>query len=46
MISVIIPVYNEENHIAATVELIRQRDVDKLISEIIISDGGGADQIR
>jgi rSAM/selenodomain-associated transferase 2 len=43
MISVIIPVYNEENHIAATVELIRQRDVDKLISEIIISDGGSSD---
>jgi rSAM/selenodomain-associated transferase 2 len=43
MISVIIPVYNEENHITATVDLIRQRDVDKLISEIIISDGGSSD---
>ncbi|RYY26378.1 MAG: glycosyltransferase, partial [Chitinophagaceae bacterium] len=43
MISVVIPVYNEEKHIAATVEQIRRRDVDKLISEIIISDGGSTD---
>jgi rSAM/selenodomain-associated transferase 2 len=43
MISIIIPVYNEETHIASTVELIRQRDTEQLVSEIIISDGGSKD---
>jgi rSAM/selenodomain-associated transferase 2 len=43
MISVIIPVFNEQKHIASTVERIRQHDIEKLVSEIIISDGGSKD---
>ncbi|MHA4846519.1 TIGR04283 family arsenosugar biosynthesis glycosyltransferase [Flavitalea antarctica] len=43
MISIIIPVYNEEKHIVPTIELIRQHDTENLVSEIIVSDGGSKD---
>jgi len=44
MISVIIPTYNEEENIAKTIEEIKIRDTEKLISEIIVSDGQSTDQ--
>ncbi|MEO6843612.1 MAG: TIGR04283 family arsenosugar biosynthesis glycosyltransferase [Ginsengibacter sp.] len=43
MISIIIPTYNEEENVAETIAEIRKRDIDKLISEIIISDGQSVD---
>ena len=43
MISVIIPTFNEAVHIKATIEKISQCDEGGLIKEIIISDGGSAD---
>ena len=43
MISVIIPVYNEEDYIQSTVERLRKYDEDKLIKEIIVVDGGSTD---
>jgi len=43
MISVIIPVYNEEPEIANTINRVFENDVDKLVHEIIVSDGGSTD---
>ncbi|MDE3144289.1 MAG: TIGR04283 family arsenosugar biosynthesis glycosyltransferase [Bacteroidota bacterium] len=43
MISVIIPTFNEEEHIAATIKILRQYDEQNLIKEIIIADGGSTD---
>lgn len=44
MISVIIPVYNEESYIEATIDHVRENDVDNLLKEIIIVDGGSTDK--
>ena len=43
MISVIIPTYNEEAVIKATIQRTWQRDADNLVSEIIVADGGSTD---
>lgn len=43
MISVIIPTYNEEAHIAATIKAVRAADTEGLVIEIIVADGGSAD---
>ena len=43
MISVVIPTYNEEENIAKTIIEIKRRDDEKLISEIIVSDGQSTD---
>ncbi len=43
MISVIIPTYNEEAHIKATIQKLLRQDEKNLIKEIIISDGGSTD---
>lgn len=43
MISVIIPVYNEAADIKATIEKLWQYDEGGLIKEIIVTDGGSAD---
>lgn len=43
MISVIIPTYNEESTIQKTIERLQENDVAKLVSQIIISDGGSTD---
>jgi|CXWL01.1.fsa_nt_gi rSAM/selenodomain-associated transferase 2 len=43
MISVIIPTFNEANHIKATIKKIWEYDEGGLISEIIIVDGGSVD---
>ena len=43
MISVIIPTYNEEAHIKATIQWVWQFDESNLIKEIIIADGGSTD---
>lgn len=42
MISVIIPAYNEEKQIAATIRYVRERGAP-LVTQIIISDGGSLD---
>jgi rSAM/selenodomain-associated transferase 2 len=44
MISIIIPTYNEEENIADTIREIKDRDTEKLISQIIVSDGKSTDQ--
>ena len=44
MISIIIPTYNEDENIAETIREIKERDSEKLISEIIVSDGQSTDQ--
>lgn len=44
MISVIIPVYNEESCIKTTIERLQENDKDKLIREIVIVDGGSSDK--
>lgn len=44
MISLIIPTYNEEENIAETIREIKDRDTEKLISEIVVSDGQSIDQ--
>lgn len=44
MISVIIPVYNEEKEISTLIQTVENRDEEALISEIIVVDGGSADQ--
>jgi len=43
MISVIVPVYNEAMHVQHTIEMLRKNDVEDLVVEIIISDGGSSD---
>ena len=43
MISVIIPTYNEEAYIRATIQKLWQYDESNLIKEIIIADGGSTD---
>ncbi len=43
MISVIIPTFNEEAHIKATIQRLWQYDEGNLIKEIIIADGGSTD---
>lgn len=43
MISVIIPTFNEESHIKATIRILLEYDKAKLIKEIIIADGGSTD---
>jgi len=43
MISVIIPTYNEATHIAPTIQTLWRHDEAKLITEIIIADGGSTD---
>jgi len=43
MISVIIPPYNEEAHISATIKRLWQYDTSNLIKEIIVADGGSTD---
>jgi rSAM/selenodomain-associated transferase 2 len=43
MISVIIPTYNEEEQIQATIQLLLKQDTSGLIKEIILSDGGSTD---
>ncbi len=43
MISVIIPTYNEEAHIKATINRIWEYDEKNLVREIIIADGGSTD---
>ncbi len=43
MISVIIPTYNEEAHIKATIQRLREYNEMNLIKEIIIADGGSTD---
>lgn len=43
MISVIIPTYNEETHIKATIQKLWQYDEGNFIKEIIITDGGSTD---
>lgn len=43
MISVIIPTYNEEFSIERTIRRLQEYDEKKLVSEIIISDGGSTD---
>ena len=43
MISVIIPTYNEEANVKATIEKIWQYDEANFIKEVIITDGGSTD---
>lgn len=43
MISVIIPTYNEEPYIKATIQKLLEYDEENLIKEIIIADGGSTD---
>lgn len=43
MISVIIPTFNEEAHIKATIQKLWLNDSGNLIKEIIIADGGSTD---
>ncbi len=43
MITVIIPTYNEAEHIVSTIQKIRQYDEANKIGEIIIADGGSTD---
>ena len=43
MISVIIPTYNEEATIQKIIEQLQKNDEEKLVSQIIISDGGSTD---
>lgn len=43
MISVIIPVFNEEDYIKTTIERLWKYDEDKLVKEIIVVDGGSTD---
>jgi rSAM/selenodomain-associated transferase 2 len=43
MISIIIPTFNEESHIRATIQSVWMHDKQNLVSEIIVSDGGSID---
>ncbi len=43
MISVIIPTYNEAEHIKTTIEKLWAFDAQNLVTEIIIADGGSTD---
>ena len=43
MISVIIPTFNEESHIQATIRRLIEYDEANLITEIIVADGGSTD---
>ncbi|MGS0748775.1 TIGR04283 family arsenosugar biosynthesis glycosyltransferase [Halpernia sp. GG3] len=44
MISVVIPTFNEEDQITKTILEVKKRDLAKLVSEIIISDGQSTDK--
>jgi rSAM/selenodomain-associated transferase 2 len=44
MISVIIPTYNEEEHIGKTIQWLKENDSKSLITEIIIADGSSNDK--
>ena len=44
MISIIIPTFNEEDHIAATIHYLRQCGNQELLTEITIVDGGSTDK--
>lgn len=46
MLSVIIPTYNEEGHLKATLEILRANESQRLIKEIIITDGGSTDNTQ
>jgi len=43
MISIIIPTYNEEEHIAKIILSLKEKDATNALTEIIISDGGSTD---
>jgi rSAM/selenodomain-associated transferase 2 len=43
MISIIIPTYQEEGHIAKTIQQIREKGLASHITEIIVCDGGSSD---
>ncbi|QNF34115.1 TIGR04283 family arsenosugar biosynthesis glycosyltransferase [Adhaeribacter swui] len=43
MISVIIPTYNESEHIASTIRAIYQKGTRQAITEVIVVDGGSTD---
>lgn len=43
MISIIIPTYNEENYIKATIESLWKKGGHDLVYEIIVADGGSTD---
>ncbi len=43
MISVIIPTYNEEEHVGKTIRWLLANDIKNLITEIIVADGGSKD---
>lgn len=44
MITVIIPAYNEESYIKATIKRLWEFDEDNLLEEIIVVDGGSTDK--
>lgn len=44
MITVIIPAYNEESYIKATIKRLWEFDEDNLVEEIIVVDGGSIDK--
>ncbi len=43
MISIIIPTFNEKEHIGSTIRYLLQQDHGNYISEIIVADGGSSD---
>jgi rSAM/selenodomain-associated transferase 2 len=43
MISVIIPVYNEEEQIGRTISFLKKNDVENVVKEVIVADGGSTD---
>lgn len=44
MLSIIIPTFNEESHIKATIQKLWKHDTRHLIQEIIVADGGSNDK--
>jgi rSAM/selenodomain-associated transferase 2 len=46
MISVIIPVLNEEELLVSCIHRLRDADVDRYITEIIVADGGSTDRTK